>query len=151
MARGKDSLALLALLAIVAISLRARPSPSPAPGRRLMTFNEIRAFAVLAGFTGAAADIAAAIALAESGGDSFAQGDPHGSSAATPNGTSTSFGLWQVHTPVHQQYKPSRLLQEPLYSAQAAYAISNGGVNFNPWTTFRDGTYKRFLPTGGAA
>jgi hypothetical protein len=95
---------------------------------------------------------AAAVAMAESGGDPWAQGDPHGPSAPSPNGTSTSFGLWQVNHPAHPEFDPQRLLETD-YNARAAFVISNGGTRWTPWSTFTTTdparSYKRFM--GGAA
>jgi hypothetical protein len=99
----------------------------------------LRQLAFDAGFNGDHADVAAAVAMAESGGNPQAVGD---------NGT--SFGLWQVHTPSHPEFDASRLL-EPDYAAHAAYLISKGGADWSPWTTYRTGAYRRFMPGGGAA
>jgi len=80
--------------------------------------------------------LAAAIAMAESNGDSCAQGDPnigwHPCDRA--NGASHSFGLWQVNTPAHPEYNATSLL-DPNYNARAAYAISSSGTNWRPWST----------------
>ncbi len=81
-------------------------------------------------------DLAAAVALAESGGNALAVGD-----------FGRSFGLWQVHTPAHPEYTAGGLM-DPDYNARAAFAISKQGADWGPWTTFRNGDYKRFLPKG---
>jgi hypothetical protein len=85
--------------------------------------------------------LAASVAYAESGGDPCAQGDPNIGvhPCSGPNGTSTSFGLWQIHTPAHPEYDPTRLLRDPTYNARAAYAISRGGTDWAPWSTFNKG------------
>lgn len=85
-----------------------------------------------AGFRGASLVTATAIALAESGGNPSANGDQ-----------GTSFGLWQVHIPAHPQYTQSQLV-DPVQNANAAFAISGGGANFNPWSTFTNGAYKKY-------
>ena len=100
-----------------------------------MTLAQLQALAVSTGF--ADPETAAAIAMAESGGDPHAQGDPRGPFNDTPNGTSTSFGLWQVHVPAHPEYDPQSLL-DPNYNAQAALAISSGGTVWKWWSTFND-------------
>jgi hypothetical protein len=110
-----------------------------------MTLAELRSLAAHVGF----ADVvtAAAVAMAESGGDPCAQGDPNiGTRSCTPNGRSTSFGLWQIHvTPtIHAAYDPLKLL-DPTYNAQAALAISKGGTDWTPWTTFTSGAYRRYM------
>lgn len=87
-----------------------------------------------AGFSDTDAPIAAAIALAESGGNPLAVGD---------NGT--SFGLWQIHTPAHPEFQGWNLL-DPAMNAQAAYRVYRAaGNSFQPWTTFRTGGYRQFL------
>ena len=83
------------------------------------------------------ANTAAAIAMAESHGDSRAVGD---------NGD--SIGLWQIHVPsAPREFKQRDALFHPGVNAQAAFAISSGGTNWQPWTTYRNGAYKRYLPT----
>jgi hypothetical protein len=135
------NLAALALLAMAVLGTRARKSGKVGP----LSFDDLRELARRVGFTGSAVDVAAAIAMAESGGDPHAQGDPHGPSGALPNGISSSFGLWQVHAPAHPVYLPARLL-EPEYNARAAYEISAGGVSWLPWSTYNSGAYRQYLP-----
>ena len=91
-------------------------------------------------------ELAAAIAWVESGGGySCAQGDPNigasGYLCDRPNGTSQSFGLWQVNVPANPKYDPTSLL-DPDYNASAAYEIYNavGGSppikrEWRPWST----------------
>ena len=100
-----------------------------------MTLTELRQLAAQAGI--ANPDLAAAIAMAESGGNPMAVGD---------NGT--SFGLWQIHVPSHPEYDAISL-GDPLTNALAAKAISKGGTDWSPWTTFRTGAYRKYM--GGAA
>lgn len=104
---------------------------------------QLQQLAVNAGFPDPS--MAASVAYAESGGDTCAQGDPPGTYLCTsPNGTSTSFGLWQIHQTVHPEYDPASLL-DPEYNARAALAISQGGSNWQPWTTFRQGLNQPYL------
>ncbi len=79
-------------------------------------------------------ELAAAVAMAESGGSELALGDG-----------GTSFGLWQIHTPAHPQYNGQSLFERD-YNARAAFAISQQGKNWRPWTTFRNGMYLRYYP-----
>lgn len=102
-----------------------------------MTFAEIEQTWIQAGGNPAEAPTAAAIAMAESGGDP--------SNTTGDNGT--SYGLWQIHWTVHPQFNPSDLTN-PLYNAAAAIAISGNGQNWNPWTTFMNGSYLKYLPSG---
>jgi len=79
-----------------------------------------------------AANMAAAIALAESGGRSTAS---HRNSDG-----SIDRGLWQINS-THGAMSTFN----PLGNARAAVSISGGGRNWNPWTVFRTGAYKKFL------
>lgn len=36
-------------------------------------------------------------------------------------------------------------LADPVYNAQAAFAISKGGTDWTPWSVFNHETYKQFL------
>lgn len=89
-----------------------------------MNLSQLQQLAASVGFPDPA--LAAAIAMAESGGD--------------PNAYNTegSYGLWQVNINFHQQFQsdPS-VLFDPTTNAQAAFQISSGGTNWNPWSTFK--------------
>jgi hypothetical protein len=111
------------------------------------TLAQLQTLAANAGFPDPA--LAASVAMAESCGNTCAQGDPNiggtpcdttdpAHSCAGPNGSSTSFGLWQIHQTAHREFDPTLLL-DPRYNAQAAYAISQGGANWTPWSTFNHG------------
>jgi murein DD-endopeptidase MepM/ murein hydrolase activator NlpD len=76
---------------------------------------------------------AAAVAMAESGGDTNAVGDQ-----------GTSFGLWQIHLPAHPDVSQACAV-DAACAARAAREISNGWSNFHPWTTFQNGAYQRYL------
>jgi hypothetical protein len=84
------------------------------------------------------ANIAAAVALAESG----------GRSTASNNNTdgSQDRGLWQINT-VHGGLSTFDVAA----NTKAAIQISNGGTNWNPWVTFKTGAYKKFLTGGGSS
>jgi Lysozyme like domain len=71
------------------------------------TLAQLQALAVSVGFPDPA--LAAAVAMAESGGDPCANGDPHNSSSCSNDYSSTSFGLWQIHVTAHPQYNSSQL------------------------------------------
>ena len=103
-----------------------------------MNLPALRALAASVGFPAGALDMAAAIAMAESGGDPGAVGDG-----------GTSFGLWQVHVPAHPEYTAQELL-DPTENARAALAISRGGSDWTPWSTFNNGAYRRYLRAGAA-
>jgi hypothetical protein len=46
-----------------------------------------------------------------------------------------SYGLWQINRLAHKSYSPQEL-QTPEGNARAMAAISSGGTNFRPWTTY---------------
>jgi len=108
----------------------------PKDGAR-MTLDELRALAAQVGF--ADPDLAAAVAMAESGGFAGAIGD---------NGQ--SIGLWQIHMPSHPSYDKQKLF-DPSYNASAAKDISQAGTTWQPWTTYRTGAYRRYMPAATPA
>ncbi len=109
-----------------------------------MNAQQITDVAAGAGFSGSALPVAVAIALAESGGNPGAH---------NPIGADDSYGLWQIN--MRGTLGPARRaafgltsndqLYDPATNARAAFAISGGGSNFNPWTTFTSGAYRRYL------
>lgn len=114
-----------------------------------LTLAQLQQLAASVGFPDPA--LAAAVAMAESGGNPCAQGDPNiGSSGylcTGPNGTSRSMGLFQVDLDYNPQFDGASLLN-PTYNAQAAYEISSQGTNWNPWTTYRTGAYRHWYKSG---
>ena len=107
--------------------------------KKVLPFSQVRELARSVGFPDP--ELAAAVAMAESGGNALATGDLM---------LGVSVGLWQINLRAHPEYSSSSLL-DPTTNARAALAISKGGTDWNPWTTFRTGAYKRFLPKGAAA
>ena len=109
------------------------PYPNPT-----LTPTQIAFYAQQAGFTGSGLQTITAIALAESGGSTNAV-------CNSCSGVSEySVGLTQINTLAHPQYSNSQLTN-PLYNMQAAYAVSNGGTNFTPWSTYTNGSFVNFL------
>jgi len=135
---------LVALVAMATRSTRGPGASAPSSGGRVMTLAELRALALQAGFPAEQLDVAAAIAMAESGGNPAAIGDQ-----------GTSFGLWQIHVPSHPEYDSTQLLAAE-YNARAALAISRQGSDWTPWSTYKPGphgepaAYLRFLGGGTA-
>lgn len=99
-------------------------------------------------------NLAAAVALAESSGQinniSHNDGPP----------ASDDLGLWQINDYYHPDWagtqdigsgklsksgKRYRLTSEPDYNAQAAYAISNKGTNWEPWYAYKNGRHEQYL------
>lgn len=111
-----------------------------------MSYADLEGLWVQAGGSPASAPLAAAIAMAESGGNP----------SSLNNNASTgdlSYGLWQINMigsmgPQRERQfginSYSQLL-DPLTNAKAAVAVSNGGTNFAPWSTFKSGAYKKYL------
>lgn len=131
---------LFGLVAAMTLSGKKQKGPSggalrmPKDGARF-SLDELRQLAEQAGFPDPS--LAAAVAMAESGGYAGAVGDQ-----------GTSFGLWQIHVPAHPEYKGKEtLLADPTFNAGAAMAISQRGTNWSPWTTYKTGAYQRWMPS----
>ena len=84
------------------------------------------------GGAGATANMAAAIAQAESG------GRPNASNKNTDG--SEDRGLWQINS-VHGSLSTF----DPAANARAAITISSNGLNWSPWVTFKTGAYRKYL------
>lgn len=95
------------------------------------------------------ADVAAAIAQAESGGCQYAKAGPTDDRPVKQctyrrtNGEN-SYGLWQINQRAHPSYSATSLYTLN-GNADAAIAISGDGANFLPWTTFAIGAYVQYL------
>lgn len=85
------------------------------------TFAQLQQLWTQAGGSSTAAPMAAAVALAESG------GNPNSINTANSNGT-VDRGLWQINS-VHG----SQSTFDPLANARAAVGISKGGTDWRPW------------------
>ena len=120
-----------------ATSTPARSAPS---GAGDLSVAEIGSFAAKAGFSGTSLAMAIAVALAESNGNPDAI-DYDG------NGT-VDRGLWQINS-VHTQFSPA-CDYDPLCAAKAAYSISAGGTDWEPWVTYQHGAEIPFLPEATA-
>lgn len=104
------------------------------------TFDQLVGFAQGAGFQGSSANTIAAIALAESG------GDPNAINYSDPGG---SYGLTQINGAAHGPTAVNTL-GNPQEAFAQAFAISNGGSSFTPWSTYNSGAYLPFLPGGSS-
>lgn len=109
---------------------------SIAPGNVQYNYAQLEGIWMQAGGAQGAAPIAAAIAMAESGGNSTATGQNPGS---------VDRGLWQINS-VHG----AQSTYDVMGNARAAVAISNNGTNWSPWTTYTSGAYRKFLQTNVA-
>jgi TP901 family phage tail tape measure protein len=90
-----------------------------------------------AGGNPAAANLAAAVALAESGGNQFAKN-------VNANGT-IDRGYWQINS-IHGALSTFN----ELGNASAAVTISGNGTNWNPWVAYQKGLHAQYLRRGGA-
>lgn len=111
-----------------------------------------------AGFTGRGLQIAIAVAMAESGGSATA----HNPDASTGD---NSYGIFQINMlgamgpERRRQYglASNDQLYDPLTNAKIAFAMSNGGTNWQPWSTTHVGrhgeapAYLKYMGTSGAA
>lgn len=115
-----------------------------------MDEQSIAALAVAAGLSNATAEVAAAIAMAESG------GNPNAHNSTPPD---DSYGLWQINMlgalgPARRALyglKTNTDLFDPATNARVMSAISKQGKDFRPWTTFTSGAYKQYYKPGLAA
>jgi len=104
-----------------------------------------------AGFTGDALVNMVAISRGESGWDPGANGD----TSLTDGTWGPSVGLSQIRSLNDQSgtggWRDGTRLADPLFNARAAYAISNGGTNFTPWTVWNEGIYQQYVEEAKAA
>lgn len=105
-------------------------------------FSQLVLLAQNAGFSGTDALVAAAISMAESGGNPKAY-NPE-TAANTPEGLG-SYGLWQIYLKAHPEYQGIDLY-DPQTNANKAYEIyTKRGKRFIDWSTFNSGKYNEFL------
>lgn len=109
----------------------------PTSSNYTATAEQLAELALAAGFPPASVPVAVAVALAESGG------------AVNSTSATNDRGLWQING-IHG-YDPAQLNANPLYNARAALAISHGGQDWTPWTTYKNGRYRQYLPAAQAA
>jgi lysozyme-like protein len=92
-----------------------------------------------AGFAEDKAVQMAAIAMGESGGN-----------PAAYNGRGeNSYGLTQINADAHGPVAREAL--NPQRAMELAFDISKGGTDFSPWSVYKSGAYKQYLPASGAA
>lgn len=122
------------------------PNYTPPPGKTY-TLPQLKELALSVGFKGENANKAAAVAYAESTGDTRAHFTPEES-----NNTDDSYGLWQINMigdmgPERRKkfgLKSNKELLDPQVNARVAFAIS-GGSNFSAWSTYGKDKYKDAL------
>lgn len=116
-----------------------------------MDANQVYITARAAGFSVYAAVTATAIALAESSGNPAAIGDTNLTTATW----GPSVGLMQIRSLKADsgtgKSRDATKLTDPLFNMKAAYAISAGGTSWGAWSTFTNGTYKKYLASAQGA
>lgn len=112
---------------------------------------QIRDLALGAGFNASEAVTATAIALAESGGRTDAQGD----TGITTAVWGPSVGLWQIRSLKSDsgtgRTRDATRLTDPKFNAQSARAIYKAS-GWSPWSVYKSGAYRAHLskvPTSG--
>lgn len=110
-----------------------------------LSAKDIAGYAAGAGFSGAALETAVAVGLAESSGRPNAVGDLTLQTAEW----GPSIGIWQIRSRKAEKGKGTARdadrLTEPGFNARSAYAISNGGANWSPWSVYKSGAYRLYL------
>lgn len=96
------------------------------------TYAQLEGLWIQYGGNKAVAPTAAAIAMAESG------GNPNAFNGADPSGGSK--GLWQINGAHGAQSS-----FDVATNTRAAIAISGDGKNWQPWSTFSSGAYRKYL------
>lgn len=108
-----------------------------------LTYSQVQSFAQSAGFSGTSLQLITAIAFAESG------GNPTALNCNNPGG-SCDRGLVQINNRWHPEVTDTCAF-DPACAMQAAYSISNRGTSFNPWTTYTNGAYQKFMQGSGSS
>ena len=78
--------------------------------------------------------LAAAIALAESGGST---------GAVNRSAREYSIGLFQINVAKHTAFSVADM-KDPIKNARAAFKISKGGTDWSPWSVYTNGRYQQF-------
>ena len=102
------------------------------------TYAQLEALWINAGGSQSVAPIAAAIAMAESGGCSAAL------NTTDNGGTQSSWGLWQISDGSHNQ-PVSGILDPNVNAAAAVKKWRNHGGSFDDWGTYTSGAYRKYV------
>ena len=110
-----------------------------------LSIEQVARVALDSGWTGEKAAIATAIAMAESGGRTDARGD----TTITTSKWGPSIGLWQIRSLNAQRGTGGERDEianlDPRTNGRNAFAISNGGANWRPWSVYTSGAYRAHL------
>lgn len=111
----------------------------------VLSAREIRAYAETAGFNNEGSpdlDIAVAVALAESGGNTSA------THQNTDAHHSIDYGVWQINSYWHADLLHTHRWDDPAQNAVMAFAVfKDAGYQWTPWSTFTSGAYRKYLVT----
>jgi hypothetical protein len=108
-----------------------------------LSAQQIAGYALAAGFPATEIATATAVALGESGGESTATN-------RNSNG-SYDYGLWQINT-VHGPLLNQGNRFDPLDNAKMAFTVwQRAGNKWTPWSVYKSGIYRTFLPTATLA
>jgi hypothetical protein len=115
------------------------PTPvfPPVPRGYVLTDQQIADVTKKSGFKGQGWTTAVAVMLAESSGLSDAVGDIN-----IPESGSFSGGLGQLNKYWHPEcFLIFDAWRDPQYNSDQVYRISEGGINWSQWSTWKEGTY----------
>lgn len=143
--RTAPIIAVIALVTIAVVLIEINKGGSILTGK--FTFNDLLVLAKDAGFPPGDDITAAAIALAESGGDPNAYNPEMAAGAAPGMG---SYGLWQIYRTAHPEFAIENL-NDPRTNASAAFTTyQEAGQSFGPWSTFKSGAYMAYVPVNSS-
>ena len=120
----------------------------------LRTQSQVFELAKAAGFDNVQAEIAAAIAMAETlafkDGKQYADFDAVGDVSLVTSTWGPSYGAWQIRSLIADsgtgRTRDATRLPDPEFNAKAAYTVwKNAGGSFTPWSTYTSGAYKGYL------
>lgn len=121
-----------------------------------LSAREIAEHAYAAGFRGKRLAQAVAIAIAESNGVTNARGD----TTLVDGKWGPSIGLWQIRSlqpaqrddyPEEYRLRNRTANLDPRTNAEHAFALSDGGRNWSPWSTYQSGQYWEVMDRARAA
>jgi Lysozyme like domain/Putative peptidoglycan binding domain len=141
--RGSTVLAAGVMTASASAAMLSGVSPASAASSSVVSDAQIAAYAQsagLAGCDGVPLSTWVAIALAESGGNTYAHA----------TGIEDSRGLWQINLWAHGSWVGNRNLYDPTTNAWAATQVCKGSGP-DAWSTYTNGWYRSYLARGYAA
>lgn len=101
-------------------------------------YPQIALIALNAGFAVTDLELAVAICLAESGGET---------DVVTKSNIEYSVGLWQINLYAHPEVTETDM-KNPQLNANYTYKLSKHGTDWSPWSAYTNGRYKQFLGVG---